>query len=89
MFINSMKRRYERKNIKWDRSDDLVWGFWVRIAPIIIWIPILFWLMKWILIDYLLKTKGFETAVMYLAIILIIRPLIMDLFTNIVDLKKK
>lgn len=81
-FINFMKRKYEKKNLDWNRSDNIIWGFWSKVFPILILIPIMFFALKYLLIDYLLANKGFEKTIMYIAIILIIRPMIMDFFVR-------
>lgn len=84
-----MKRKYEKKDLEWKKSDDIIWKFWAYVFPILILIPILFWALKKLMIDYLLAKKGFETAIMYLAIILIIRPMIMEAITRILKFREE
>lgn len=86
-FTNWMKNKYARKNIQWERSDSIVWGFWTKVFPYIVWIPLLFWLLKKLMIDYLLAKKGFEETIIFIAIMIIIKPLIMETLTKIVTLK--
>ena len=88
-FVNWIRRKYEKKGIEWNKSDDICWGFWGYVFPIIIFIPILFLLLKKLMIDYLLEQKGFHEMVAYAIIIVIIKPLVFELFTKLSSLKDK
>jgi len=88
-FINWIKSKYDKKGLKWERSDEIVWGFWANIAPIIIWIPILFWILKYTFIDFMYKKYGFEKTIIFIAIIMFIKPLIFELFTKLSQLRNK
>lgn len=88
ILLDFIRKKYTDKGMEWQKSDDIVFGFWTRIFPYIAWIPILFWILKKIFIDYMLHKKGFEETIIYLAIIIMIRPMITELFTKITNLKK-
>jgi len=86
-FINYMKRKYEKKDIEWKRSDTIIFSFWTTVFPQLVIIPVVFFLMKFLIIDYLLKKKGFEVMVGYAIIIIVIRPLFLDLITRYLKFK--
>ena len=86
---NYMKAKYAKKNISWDFSDELVWNYGMKMLPILIFIPAMFWLLKFMFIDYMLAKKGFEITIIYLAIIMMIKPLIMDLMRTVMTIKKE
>lgn len=87
-FIEWIKGKYIKKGIEWQKSDLIIWSFWTNVFPYIAWIPLLFWMMKKIFIDYFLHKKGFEETIIYLAIILLIRFILMQLFEKISELRK-
>ena len=67
--------------------DKILAKFWIYVFPRIILIPILFYGMKKLLIDWLYASKGFEITIIYLAIIIVIRPLIMDAILQMFKLR--
>lgn len=88
-FVNYMKSKYDKKGLDWNRSDDIIWKFWAYVFPLLAFIPLLFFLMKWFIIDIILAKRGFEEMVAYGIIILIIRPMIMELFTKLLTFRKE
>jgi hypothetical protein len=88
-WIAYMKGKYAKKEIPWEKSDTWVWSFWTLIFPTLSLIPLLFWLLKKFLIDYMLAKKGFETTIIYISIIIVLRPLIFDLVSKILTFKEE
>jgi len=88
-FLNWIKNKYIKKGLEWNRSDDITWKFWAYVFPFLILIPLLFWALKKLIIDYLLAKKGFNTMVAYAIIILILRPMIMDFFVKLMTFKEE
>ena len=87
--MNWIKNIYTKRNVTWDKSDDFVWGFGIHVLPIIIWIPLMFWLLKYAFIDYMYVKYGFEKTIIFIAIIMFVRPMIMDLFTKLLKIKEE
>lgn len=83
-----IKAKYVKKNVEFTPFDNILVKFWIKVFPKLVLIPVLFYVMKWFLIDYVLATKGFEIAVMYIAIILVLRPMIVDVFKNMIELRR-
>jgi len=87
-FMNWIQSKYAKKDIAWERGDQIIWGFWSYLFPTLIAIPLLFWLMKWFVIDILLAKRGFEEMVAYGIIILVLRPMIFDLIHKFLEFRK-
>ena len=87
LFIQKIKSVYLKKGIVWNRSDSLIWGFWAKVFPVLALIPLLFWLLKKLLIDYMLVKYGFERTIIYITILVFIRPILMSLITAFFGLK--
>jgi hypothetical protein len=76
---------YEKHNTEWKASDEfLFWGA-TTLLPILIWIPLLYMALRWLFIDYMYVHYGFDKTIIYIAIILMIRPIISDLFKMIAE----
>lgn len=89
MFYNYMKRLYIRKGVEFGRQEKILWKFWAYVFPYLVFIPLLFWLLKKVIIDYLLIKKGFETMVAYAIILLIMRPMIMEFFIKVMTFREE
>jgi hypothetical protein len=88
-FLAWIHSKYDKKGLAWERSDDILWKFWAWVAPTLIWIPILFFLMKYFIIDVILKTQGFEKMIAWGIIFMVIRPTIMDALHKILTFKEE
>lgn len=83
-----VKHLYAKRGVEFTPFDNVLVKFWVKVFPKLILIPVLFYVLRWFLIDYILAKKGFEIAVMYIAIILVLRPMIVDVFKNMIELRR-
>jgi len=87
--MNWIKGLYIKRNVAWDKSDDFVWNGVIYVLPMVLWIPLMFWLLKYAFIDYMYVKYGFEKTIIFIAIIMFIRPMIMDLFTKLLKIKEE
>lgn len=83
-----VQSKYAKKGMEFTSFDNLLVKFWLKVFPKLVLIPIVFFVMRWFLVDYLLAKKGFETTICYVAIILVLKPMIVDVFKNMFELRK-
>lgn len=78
---------YEKKGVEYTSWDYVLTRFWTRVCPRIILIPIIFWVFKLVLINFMLTRYGFEKTILYVAIILILRPMFSEMLKSFGELK--
>ena len=83
--LDRIMARYEKNGHKFEKIDFIIWKFWLKVFPKIAFIPLVFWVLKKVFIDYMLPHYGFEKTIVYLAIIIMIRPMLSDLLKTILD----
>ena len=88
-FTARLKTKYAKKGLAWETSDEIFIYFWFKVMPWIVWIPLFFWLLKWTFMDFMYNKYGFEKTIIFLAIIMIVKPTIMEVITKIMTFKEK
>ena len=80
---------YIDRGMKWERSDEVIWKFWFFIFPYLVLIPLFFWLFKYLFITYLLEKKGIGYMIAYAIIIVVMKPIVMDVIHKVAGFSKE
>lgn len=79
--MERVKDYYFKNNIPYGTKDKLAFGYIIYIVPSLFFLPAMFFFFKWLFITRLLATKGFEETIIYIAIMMLIRPIIQDILS--------
>ena len=72
--IIKLKKKYKERNMPWTWKDTFCWGFTINVFPSMIFMGLMLFLFKKLFLDYMLVNKGFETTIVSMAILLLLRP---------------
>lgn len=70
---------YDSRGKKFEPIDAFLLWVVIKLLPKILLILAFYWLMQRIFIRYMLPHYGFEKTVLYLAIVLMLRPMLQDI----------
>jgi hypothetical protein len=70
---------YDSRGKKFERIDALLLWITVKLLPKLAFILFSYWLLQLIFIKFMLPHLGFEKTIVYLVIVLLLRPMLQDI----------